>query len=194
MQNRQLASLKRTPINNRKDTPSIPVQGLRAQGRKGKQNAFWRFKIFGTLVITFVVVVYSPLKRMNQVTQCWRRGGVRTTDPQGEVRKSSSMFFCFSSSWHIKPLVGVHLGRELYSNKEAQAFQLSLENKTRKGPSPSITPYEKLRSALKWVSFPVTWKLTKVQQYLQRSFPTPQFSFVHPRINNIFFKKKIKLD
>lgn len=32
--NRQLASLKRTPINNRIDTPSIPAHGLRAQGEK----------------------------------------------------------------------------------------------------------------------------------------------------------------
>lgn len=49
-------SLKRTPINNRKDTPSVPVRRLRAQGRKGNQNAFWRFKIFGTLVITLLLL------------------------------------------------------------------------------------------------------------------------------------------
>lgn len=34
MQNRQLVCLKRTPINNRKDTPSIPLRGLRAQGKR----------------------------------------------------------------------------------------------------------------------------------------------------------------
>jgi hypothetical protein len=34
MQNRQLVCLKRIPINNRKDTPSIPSRGLRAQGKK----------------------------------------------------------------------------------------------------------------------------------------------------------------
>lgn len=56
MQNRQLVCLKRTPINNRKHTPSIPLRGLRAQEKKRNQNAFWHFKIFGTLVITFFTV------------------------------------------------------------------------------------------------------------------------------------------
>lgn len=97
MQNRQLASLKRTPINNRKDTPSIPVQGLRAQGKRN-QNAFWRFKIFGTLVITFVFVFLQFIKE-NQVTQSWRRGGgAHTRDSKGGLEKLKhffSLFFLF---------------------------------------------------------------------------------------------------
>jgi hypothetical protein len=36
MQNRQLVCLKRIPTNNRKETPSIPSHGLRAQGKKIK--------------------------------------------------------------------------------------------------------------------------------------------------------------
>lgn len=94
MQNRQLASLKRTPINNRKDTPSIPVQGLRAQGKRN-QNAFWRFKIFGTLVITFVFVFLQFIKE-NQVTQSWRRGGgAHTRDSKGGLEKLKHFFSLF---------------------------------------------------------------------------------------------------
>lgn len=94
MQNRQLASLKRTPINNRKDTPSIPVQGLRAQGKRN-QNAFWRFKIFGTLVITFVFVFLQFIKE-NQVTKSWRRGGgAHTRDSKGGLEKLKHFFSLF---------------------------------------------------------------------------------------------------
>lgn len=85
--NRQLASLKRTPINNRSDdTPGIPAQGLRAQGKRN-QNAFWRFRIFGTLVITFdffCLFCFLQFIKENKVTHCLgRKEGAHTTDSRG---------------------------------------------------------------------------------------------------------------
>lgn len=50
MQNRQLVYLKRIPISNREDTPSIP---LGEQGQEIKM-LFWRFKILGSLMIAFL--------------------------------------------------------------------------------------------------------------------------------------------
>jgi hypothetical protein len=40
MQNRQLVCLKGIPINNRKDTPTIPLHGLRAQREKENKMPF----------------------------------------------------------------------------------------------------------------------------------------------------------
>lgn len=60
MQNRQLVCLKRTPINNRKDTPSIPLRGLRAQEKKPKC-----LLAFQDIWHSCDYIFYSPLKRIN---------------------------------------------------------------------------------------------------------------------------------
>jgi hypothetical protein len=57
---------------------------------KRKQNAFWHFKIFGTLVITFF---YSALKRINRHNIREKQAAQRT-DCRGKCRKSTCIFFC----------------------------------------------------------------------------------------------------
>lgn len=106
--NRQLASLKRTPINNRSGTPSIPAQGLRAQGKK-KPKCLLAFQdIWHSCDYIWFFVFYSSLKRIKWHTVWEGKRGLTQQTP-GEVRKYSSIIFLclFFSFWHIKHVVGV---------------------------------------------------------------------------------------
>lgn len=143
------------------------------------------FGVPGYLALLWLhlLLLFIQSVKENQVTQYWRRKrGLHNRPPQGEVRKSPSMFFFPSSSWHIKPVVGANLGKELYRN---EAFQLPLENKTRKG-LPKHHSLGKLLSALKRVSFPVASKMTKVSTEI---IPLPPPVFFCTTKNKHFFKK-----
>lgn len=81
--NRQLASLKRTPIKNRSNTPSIPAQGLRAQGKK-KPKCLLAFQDIWHSCDYICFFVFLQFIKENKVTHCLgRKEGAHTTDSRG---------------------------------------------------------------------------------------------------------------
>lgn len=84
---------QRIPINNRRLQAFLYVDSEHRE-KEENQNAFWHFKIFGTLVITFFFFLQSI--KENKLTQYQRKKqAAQTTDCRGRLEKAQAFFSLF---------------------------------------------------------------------------------------------------